>query len=498
MKTKKIVLFFFIIGTLNALAQVGVNTTSPNAQLDIVSSSQATPANTDGILIPRINAFPTTNPTASQQSMMVYLTTTSGSNAPGFYYWDNTTTSWKTVGGTTGWSLTGNAGTVTASNFIGTTDNKDIVFKRNNVRAGYIGDPTYDASYRYNNGNTVFGANSMLSPTINLAAQTGVRNIAMGSNVMPSLSTGNTNVGIGDFALFSNTTGNSNTTVGSGSLYNVSTGTGNVAMGRNALTSTNGSYNTGLGFAALRNTASGQNNTAIGYNAGYSNISGSNSVFIGNQAGYSETSNNKLYIENTTADANNALIYGDFGSSPKILRTNGQLQIGNPTITGYALPTSRGTNGQILQTDGSGGTSWVNTNNITLLRTNLSFNQNLNTSGWQKIFFDTSVFDTNSEFDSSNNRFIASKTGYYEINAGFHTDNQNNTQYYSIGVFKNGSLYQMSTGNHSNLGVVHRNINCIVSLSAGDYIEIYAENYQSSVYVDNYSGKTFFEVKQLK
>ena len=499
MKAKRIIFFFYILASFNALAQVGVNTTTPNAQLDIVSSSQATPANTDGILIPRIDAFPTTNPTASQQSMLVYLTTTSGSNTPGFYYWDNTTTSWKTFGGATAWSLTGNSGTTSTSNFIGTTDNKDIVFKRNNVRAGYIGDPTYDGSYRYNNGNTVFGANSMTNPTINFAGQTGVRNVAIGTNVMPSLGAGNTNVGIGDFALFSNNSGNANTAVGSGSLYTNSSGTGNVAMGRNTLTSTNGSYNTGLGFAALRSTSTGQNNTAIGYNAGYSNTTGSNSVFIGNQAGYNETGNNKLYIENTTADANNALIYGDFGTTPKILRTNGQLQIGNPSSSGYALPTVRGSNGQILQTNGAGSTSWVDTpSNISIVRANLSSNQSLGTGGWQKINFNTSIFDTKSEFNTSTNRFVALKDGYYEVNAGYHTDNQSNTQYYSIGVYKNGSLYQMTAGNHSNLGVVSRNVDCIISLVAGDYIEIYAENYQSSVNIDSYSGKTYFEVKQLK
>lgn len=75
-------------------SQVGINTTTPNAQLEIKSSNQATPIITDGIIIPKIDAFPATNPTAAQQSMLVYLTTTSAGKQPGFYYWDNTTTSW--------------------------------------------------------------------------------------------------------------------------------------------------------------------------------------------------------------------------------------------------------------------------------------------------------------------------------------------------------------------------------------------------------------------
>ncbi|MBS7787154.1 tail fiber domain-containing protein [Flavobacterium sp. CYK-55] len=80
-------------------AQVGVNTTTPNAQLEIKSSNEAAPANIDGLIIPKVNVFPATNPTAAQQGMMVYLTTASGTDLPGFYYWDNTTIDWKPIMG---------------------------------------------------------------------------------------------------------------------------------------------------------------------------------------------------------------------------------------------------------------------------------------------------------------------------------------------------------------------------------------------------------------
>jgi hypothetical protein len=69
-------------------AQVGIGTTSPNSILDIRSSNQAFPLNTDGLLIPKIDTFPSTIPTLDQQGMIVYLTTQSGLNPPGFYYWD--------------------------------------------------------------------------------------------------------------------------------------------------------------------------------------------------------------------------------------------------------------------------------------------------------------------------------------------------------------------------------------------------------------------------
>ena len=80
-------IFLFIYCFVDA--QVGINNTNPKASLDIEASNSVAPTNTDGLLIPRIDTFPAVDPTVVQQGMMVYLTTTSGGNAPGFYYWDN-------------------------------------------------------------------------------------------------------------------------------------------------------------------------------------------------------------------------------------------------------------------------------------------------------------------------------------------------------------------------------------------------------------------------
>lgn len=98
---KKILLIPVFMGISHlSYSQVGINTTTPNAQLEIKSSNQAAPGNTDGILIPKIDAFPVINPTAAQQGMLVYLTTVSAGRQPGFYYWDNTgTPQWKGIEG---------------------------------------------------------------------------------------------------------------------------------------------------------------------------------------------------------------------------------------------------------------------------------------------------------------------------------------------------------------------------------------------------------------
>src|SRR6476620_833221 len=110
---KKLLLYSaLILISNNIFSQVGINTTTPDAQLDIRSTNQAAPSNTDGILIPKIDAFPATNPTASQNGMMVFLSTAVGSKPVGFYYWDDPSSTWiGLANATSGWALTGNTGT---------------------------------------------------------------------------------------------------------------------------------------------------------------------------------------------------------------------------------------------------------------------------------------------------------------------------------------------------------------------------------------------------
>jgi len=84
-------LLLFLLTIQYSWGQVGIKTTDPKAQLDINASNQLTPANTDGILIPRIDDFPVIDPTADQNGMLVFLTT------------DNTFYSWNWKSGTGRW-----------------------------------------------------------------------------------------------------------------------------------------------------------------------------------------------------------------------------------------------------------------------------------------------------------------------------------------------------------------------------------------------------------
>lgn len=151
---------------------------------------------------------------------------------------------------------------------------------------------------------------------------------------------------------------NQNTALGDDAMKGTTSGVQNVAIGESTLRSnTTGDRNTVLGQSAMRLNSSGSRNTAIGEEALYNNISGSGNVAIGNLAGRNETGSDKLYIENSNADSDNALIYGEFDNN--ILRVNGEVQVGNPTGTGYSLPTTDGTASQVLTTDGSGQLSFT-------------------------------------------------------------------------------------------------------------------------------------------
>lgn len=138
------IIVFLTLFNVSFSQNIGINSTGayahPSALLDI----DASPSNNTGLLIPRIPltainaAAPVTSPATS---LLVYNTATasSGTNAvsPGYYHWDGV--KWVrfayTANGSssTAWDLIGNFGTNPATNFLGTTDAQDLVFRTNNT-----------------------------------------------------------------------------------------------------------------------------------------------------------------------------------------------------------------------------------------------------------------------------------------------------------------------------------------------------------------------------
>lgn len=257
--------FLFLFCSLSEVKaqNVGINGSGATAHASaLLDLDDVAGGNNKGLLIPRIPltainaAAPVTSPATS---LLVYNTASasSGTNAvsPGYYYWDGT--KWirfaYTASGSssTAWDLLGNAGTNSTTNFLGTTDNVDLVFKRNNVRAGLI-----------NTSNTSFG-NGALNPS-----SSAVWNTAFGVSALAANTTGNNNTAVGAQALGATTSGSGNTVVGERCMQNNLTGGSNVGMGQmTLLLNTSGSGNVALGSQAMSNNTNGNSNVAIGAGA---------------------------------------------------------------------------------------------------------------------------------------------------------------------------------------------------------------------------------------
>jgi hypothetical protein len=252
------------------------------------------------------------------------------------------------------WSTLGNTGTMPGTNFIGTIDDKDLVFKRNGIISGNIG--TSNTSFGlYSNqqvntgiGNTALGKFALKSNTADyntaigieslVACSTGYRNSALGSFALGSNTTGYLNAALGYGTLQNNTIGNSNSAFGAYTLGANLSGIYNVGIGYSSMNSvTTGNSNVGIGTKTLNTITNGSNNTALGNYAGQSLVSGDNNIIIGYDINVPNlTGSNQLNIGNW--------IYGSVGnigigvSSPQEkLHVDGRVKIGlisdNPATT---------------------------------------------------------------------------------------------------------------------------------------------------------------------
>lgn len=132
---------WFLIGGSVATAQVGIGTTEPNPNAVLDISAQTSPG---GLLIPRVElagANQVYPPNGQHVMGMIVFNTEprgSGSNEVfvGFYY--NNGSGWVRFAEDTGpqvegWSILGNAGTESTTNFLGTTDDQPLRFRTNNL-----------------------------------------------------------------------------------------------------------------------------------------------------------------------------------------------------------------------------------------------------------------------------------------------------------------------------------------------------------------------------
>jgi len=296
---------------------------------------------------------------------------------------------WVTPGGGTNWGLFGNAGTTAGTNFVGTTDDINLIFKRRNIQSGVIDStsPTagstkfgYAAGLNGASG-TAFGFKALYNNTISSST-------AFGNRAMLSNTTQTDNTAIGYDALYSNNSAgsNSNTAVGSNALYTTTNGSGNqTAVGAYALnSSTFGGGNTAVGQGALRYLTSTSGNIGIGVSAGaqYSGPSNmtqvNSSIFIGNNTLASSNSLSNMIVIGTSAVSlgSNTTVIGNSTTTNTILA--GKLTVGTlaladtsaaldvPSTTKAFLPPRMTTTQRITITSGittatrAAGTGYTN------------------------------------------------------------------------------------------------------------------------------------------
>lgn len=272
MKNLFSIILITLICSLGFSQNVGINTTGavPNlsALLDISATNK-------GVLIPRIiiDSIGDLSTIASPaNALLIYNTNnsfTNGLQGDGFYYNEGSSTvpHWVRLitNNNDAWSLLGNIAT-TNNNFIGTTDNKRLLFKVNNLKAGLIDSLN-------GNNNTFFGLNAGFSVN-----NTAYSNTIIGNEAGRSMITSDNNVMIGDSAGFANNNSN---------VIMIGAGAGRKATGFNSVF---------IGSKAGYNNILARNNIAIGNLSLYKNVTGNKNLAIGDSAGYEHQSENSMYI----------------------------------------------------------------------------------------------------------------------------------------------------------------------------------------------------------
>lgn len=115
-------------------------------------------------------------------------------------------------------------------------------------------------------------------------------------------------------------------------------------------------------------------------------------------------------------------------------------------------------------------------------------------AGATKVQFNAETYDVKSEFDSATNyRFTATKTGYYIVTATVNITTPASAPI--VLIYKNGSAFVSSAAIGTTTAVSHP-ITAILSLTATDYVEIFANAGASGTLV-NGSDTSFLAIHKV-
>ena len=361
---KGVVVILLFTFTQCSLAQVGVGNTNPQATLDISATNATSPADNDGILIPRMSAFPS-SPGATRDGMLIFDTGT-GASGKGFYYWDGTTSTWiflssggkNTLDEAYDEGGPGAGRTITADNGAVTIDGGDASLRISGALGG-SGKTGIQATYVSTSNQSITGISQLFNNTAN----------------------GNFNSTNGLTNYFQNVETTANGISNSYDNYNLPAG--RLLRGFSNYYS-GGNFTFAYGFINTLAPAFTTNGNYIGYgNTIQSPGSGNRTGFEANISG---TGSGNKYGLNVNIDSGaGGTHYGVYTVAQKSNSYAGyflgRFSIGTATTNNYILPSSRGNNGYVIQSTGGSGTDWVDpdtigTDNQTI--DNFSFNTSTN------------------------------------------------------------------------------------------------------------------------
>jgi Chaperone of endosialidase len=274
-KSSTLLLLLLCCSKLMYAQNIGIGTNSPNA-----SSLLEVNSNSKGILIPRVSLQSTTDVTTIPNpvnALLVYNNNPALPDGRGFYYYNTFINEWSRLATNINlnnidyWSFSGNNGTDPAINFIGTTDNKALIFKTNNLLSGKIDPGPNNVFFGQKAGNVTTGvSNSFFGHTAGEVNTTGFYNTAVGNSSLSLNTEGIQNTAIGTFALDSNTTASNNVAIGLSAMRSNTTKPNNTAIGVRAFFSQRGGFSDGdnvaVGYEAAKDIENCYGCTFIGAN----------------------------------------------------------------------------------------------------------------------------------------------------------------------------------------------------------------------------------------
>ena len=143
--------------------------------------------------------------------------------------------------------------------------------------------------------------------------------------------------------------------------------------------------------------------------------------------------------------------------------TSGSVTLESPAVSGtttLTLPTTSGT----LMVNGAAFSAYASASQTVTLNTAT------------KVAIDTENFDTNSNFDTTNNRFTPTVAGYYQVNGCLRGSAVTTFTVITVYIYKNGSenIRTQMSATLTNSASTQININNIVYMNGTtDYLELY-------------------------